>query len=136
MAIPDFQTLILPLLRSSTDGEIRSIGSVVDSLAREIKLTDEGLRQLLPSGRQATFRNRVASARTYLSKAGLLSSPKRAHFRITPAGQAALATKPTRIDISFLNTFPEFVKFRPTQHEAAPTSAITVPLEQRENPEE
>jgi restriction system protein len=60
MAIPDFQTLILPLLRSSTDGEIRSIGSVVDSLAREIKLTDEGLRQLLPSGRQATFRNRVA----------------------------------------------------------------------------
>ena len=136
MPIPDFQTLMLPLLRTYTDGEIRPIGRVVDSLAREFKLTDEDLRQLLPSGRQATFRNRVAWARTYLSKAGLLSSPKRAHFRITPAGQAALATKPTRIDISFLNTFPEFVKFRTTKHEEAQASALTAPLEQRENPEE
>ena len=50
----------MPLLRTSTDREIRSIGSVVDSLAREFKLTAEDLRQLLPSGRQATFRNRVA----------------------------------------------------------------------------
>ena len=136
MPIPDFQTLMLPLLRTYTDGEIRPIGRVVDSLAREFKLSDEDLRQLLPSGRQATFRNRVAWARTYLSKAGLLSSPKRAHFRITPAGQAALATKPTRIDISFLNTFPEFVKFRTTKHEEAQASALTAPLEQRENPEE
>ena len=136
MAIPDFQTLMLPLLRSYTDGEIRSIGSVVDSLAREFNLTDEELRQLLPSGRQATFRNRVAWARTYLSKAGLLSSPKRAHFKITTTGQTALAAKPTRIDIGFLNTFPEFVKFRTTKHEETHASTITVPPEQRENPEE
>ena len=57
MPIPDFQTLMLPLLRTYTDGEIRPIGRVVDSLAREFKLSDEDLRQLLPSGRQATFRN-------------------------------------------------------------------------------
>ena len=137
MPIPDFQTLMLPLLRSYADGEIRSISNSVETLGHEFRLTDDELRHLLPSGRQATFRNRVAWARTYLSKAGLLSSPKRAHFKITATGQASLAAKPTRIDITFLNTFPEFVKFRPTKHGETNASAITVPPpEQRENPEE
>ena len=137
MPIPDFQTLMLPLLRSYADGEIRSISNSVETLGHEFRLTDDELRHLLPSGRQATFRNRVAWARTYLSKAGLLSSPKRAHFKITATGQASLAAKPTRIDIAFLNTFPEFVKFRTTKHGETNASAITVPpLEQRENPEE
>ena len=137
MPIPDFQTLMLPLLRSNADGEIRSISNSVETLGHEFRLTDDELRHLLPSGRQATFRNRVAWARTYLSKAGLLSSPKRAHFKITATGQASLAAKPTRIDITFLNTFPEFVKFRPTKHGETNASAITVPPpEQRENPEE
>lgn len=136
MAIPDFQTLMLPLLRSYADGEIHSINEAVESLAREFKLTEEELRHLLPSGRQPTFRNRVAWARTYLSKAGLLSSPKRAHFRITPNGQAALAATPARIDIGYLNTFPEFVKFRTTKHEDVPSATPPVPTEQRENPEE
>lgn len=75
MPIPDFQTLMLPLLRSYADGEIRSISNSVETLGHEFRLTDDELRHLLPSGRQATFRNRVAWARTYLSKAGLLSSP-------------------------------------------------------------
>ena len=86
MAIPDYQTLMLPLLRFYADGAVHSLGDSVDTLAREFKLTEEELRQLIPSGRQATFRNRVAWARTYLTKAGLLVSIKRAHFNITQAG--------------------------------------------------
>jgi restriction system protein len=127
---------MLPLLRSYADGEVHSINDVVESLAGEFKLTEEELRHLLPSGRQATFRNRVAWARTYLSKAGLLSSPRRAHFRITSDGQSVLAAKPARIDIGYLNTFPEFVKFRTTRHEGTPSATAAAPTEQRENPEE
>jgi restriction system protein len=136
MAIPDFQTLMLPLLRSYADGAVHSINDVVESLAGEFKLTEEEIRHLLPSGRQATFRNRVAWARTYLSKAGLLSSPRRAHFKITSDGQSVLAAKPARIDIGYLNTFPEFVKFRTTRHEGMPSTTPSAPTEQRENPEE
>jgi len=127
---------MLPLLRSYADGEVHSINDVVESLAGEFKLTEEELRHLLPSGRQATFRNRVAWARTYLSKAGLLSSPRRAHFRITSDGQSVLAAKPARIDIGYLNTFPEFVKFRTSRHEGTPSATAAAPTEQSENPEE
>jgi restriction system protein len=71
-----------------------------------------------------------------LSKAGLLSSPRRAHFKITSDGQSVLAAKPARIDIGYLNTFPEFVKFRTTRHEGMPSTTPSAPTEQRENPEE
>jgi restriction system protein len=136
MPIPDFQTLMLPLLRIHSDGTVHSFSDTIDTLAREFKLTEEELRQLLPSGRQATFRNRAAWARTYLSKAGLLLSTKRAHFSITPSGQEVLAEKPARIDIGYLNRFPCFVEFRTTKHEETSATGITAPTEQRESPEE
>ena len=137
MALPDFQSLMLPLLRSYADGETRSIASVSDSLGREFMLTEDELRQLLPSGRQSTFRNRIAWARTYLSKAGLLASPKRAHFHITEAGLKTLAAQPTRIDINYLNAFPEFLNFRTRKHADSPADlAATAAESARENPEE
>ena len=137
MALPDFQSLLLPLLRSYADGETRSIASVSDSLGREFMLTEDELRQLLPSGRQSTFRNRIAWARTYLSKAGLLASPKRAHFHITEAGLKTLAAQPTRIDINYLNAFPEFLNFRTRKHADSPADlAATAAESARENPEE
>jgi restriction system protein len=137
MALPDFQSLMLPLLRSYADGETRSIASVSDSLGREFMLTEDELRQLLPSGRQSTFRNRIAWARTYLSKAGLLASPKRAHFHITEAGLKTLAAQPTRIDINYLNAFPEFLNFRTRKHADSPADlAATASESARENPEE
>ncbi len=137
MALPDFQTHMLPLLRSYADGETRSIASVSDSLGREFMLTEDELRQLLPSGRQSTFRNRIAWARTYLSKAGLLASPKRAHFHITEAGLKTLAAQPTRIDINYLNAFPEFLNFRTRKHADSPADlAATASESARENPEE
>ena len=128
---------MLPLLRSYADGETRSIASVSDSLGREFMLTEDELRQLLPSGRQSTFRNRIAWARTYLSKAGLLASPKRAHFHITEAGLKTLAAQPTRIDINYLNAFPEFLSFRTRKHADSPADLATTATESaRENPEE
>ncbi len=137
MALPDFQSLMLPLLRSYADGETRSIASVSDSLGREFMLTEDELRQLLPSGRQSTFRNRIAWARTYLSKAGLLASPKRAHFHITETGLKTLAAQPTRIDINYLNAFPEFLNFRTRKHADSPADlAATAAESARENPEE
>jgi restriction system protein len=100
-------------------------------------LTEDELRQLLPSGRQSTFRNRIAWARTYLSKAGLLASPKRAHFHITEAGLKTLAAQPTRIDINYLNAFPEFLNFRTRKHADSPADlAATAAESARENPEE
>jgi restriction system protein len=111
LAIPDFQTLMLPVLRVAATGEIR-ISDAVESLAVESGLSAEDRSQLLPSGRQTTFANRVHWAKSYLGKAGLVELTKRGHFRITDQGREVLATPPERIDIKYLNRFPGFQQFR------------------------
>ena len=111
MAIPDYQSLMLPVLSASFDGEKR-IGDVVESLADQLGLTPEERAQLLPSGTQTVFANRVHWAKTYLGKAGLIESTRRGYFKITPRGQQVIASKPTRIDNKFLSQFEEFEKFR------------------------
>jgi len=137
MPIPDYQTLMLPLLRFFSDGAIHPINEAVDTLAREFNLMEEDLRVLLPSGRQTTFRNRVAWARTYMAKAGLLASAKRGHFSITQSGQDVLAGNPARIDARFLRQFPSFVQFQTSKHEDDSASAAALPLaETKESPEE
>ncbi len=111
MTIPDFQTLMLPVLRSSAMGEVK-ISDVVQSLADKFELTEEERSELLPSGKQTTFANRVHWAKSYLGKAGLVELTRRAHFQITNRGREILANPPARIDIRFLEQFPEFVQFR------------------------
>lgn len=111
MTIPDFQTLMLPILRCSEMGEVR-ISDVVQSLADKFQLTDDERSELLPSGKQTTFANRAHWAKSYLGKAGLVELTKRAHFKITDRGRNVLANPPKRIDIRFLEQFPEFVQFR------------------------
>lgn len=111
MAIPDFQTLMLPVLLKSEQGEVK-ISDVVETLAVELKLTPEEVAELIPSGKQTTFRNRVHWAKSYLKQAGLVEATRRAHFRISNRGKAVLAAKPDRIDIKFLSEFPEFVDFQ------------------------
>ncbi|MDH1298831.1 restriction endonuclease [Achromobacter sp. GD03932] len=113
MPIPDFQTLMLPVLRSSAMGEVR-ISDVVQSLANQFQLTEEERSELLPSGKQTTFANRVHWAKSYLGKAGLVELTRRGHFHITNRGREILANPPSRIDIRFLEQFPEFVQFRET----------------------
>lgn len=125
MAIPDFQTLMLPVLQQAAAGEVR-IGDVVEHLADEFNLTSENRSHLLPSGRQTTFANRVHWAKSYLGKAGLVELTRRAHFRITDRGRNVLKELPERIDIRFLTRFPEFQTFRTAQDTQAEEAGITV----------
>ena len=87
MAIPDFQTLMLPLLQLASDGNVHYIHDAVNQLADQFELTDEERAKLLPSGQQPIFYNRVGWSRTYLKKAGLLADPKRGYFQITERGK-------------------------------------------------
>ncbi len=110
--IPKYEEIMLPFLRYLSDEKEHSLSETHDALAREFKLTDDELRELLPSGQQPIFRNRLGWARTYLKKAGLLTSPKRAHFKISDTGLALLNEKPTKITSKFLTRYDDFVEFQ------------------------
>lgn len=109
--IPDYQSLMLPLLRLVADGQEHNYRDLIESLAIEFKVTDEERKELLASGSQAIFDNRVGWAKTYLKKARLLDSPKRAIFVITELGRQTLANNPNQIDAKFLKQFPSFLEF-------------------------
>jgi restriction system protein len=112
MAIPDYQTLMLPVLRLASDGEEHKVSQAVEKIADEFALTSEERTELLPSGSQAVFNNRVGWARSYLKQAGLLASPKRGFFTITQNGIDLLAKDPVKVDVSVLEQYPEFIEFR------------------------
>ena len=105
MPIPDFQTIMLPLLEYLKDGKEHTVREAIDSLAARFILTDAERRELLPSGRQSTFDNRVGWSRTYMKKAGLIESKTRGHVQITERGMEALKGNPSRIDIRFLEQY-------------------------------
>lgn len=112
MAIPDYQSIMLPLLKLAADGEAHRLRDAVEQLADEFELTNDERAELVPSGSQPVFHNRVSWARTYLKKAGLLEDPKRGYFQITQRGRELLAENPTRIDNQWLAEYPEFQAFR------------------------
>ena len=136
MAIPDFQTTMLPLLKATEDRAVHVLRDIVKRLAEEFALTEEERRELLPSGRQPTFNNRVGWARTYLTKAGLLDAPKRGHFQITERGIAVLAEMPAAINIQFLRRFEEFESFRTTPVSSESTVGDSSDETEIESPEE
>jgi restriction system protein len=103
---------MLPVLKLAADGAEHKFSHAVELLAEEFSLSTKERNELLPSGSQAVFNNRVGWARSYLKQAGLLSSPKRGFFTITPKGAALLAKNPERVDISILEQYPEFLEFR------------------------
>ncbi len=117
MPIPDFQSIMLPLLTLASDGKVHHIHEAVNELSGHFSLSEEEVSKLLPSGQQPVFYNRVGWARTYLKKAGLLEDPKRGYFQITGRGRQVLEEKPSRIDMQFLRKFPEYVEFRETVKE-------------------
>lgn len=112
MAIPDYQTVMLPLLRLLSDGKEYFLRDVVQHLADEFKLTEEEKRKLLPSGVSTVIGSRVGWARTYLNKAGLVTSARRGCTQISEKGLAVLKKNPPKINVEFLRQYPEFVEFQ------------------------
>jgi restriction system protein len=112
MSIPDYQSMMLPVLSIAEDGIEHRIRDVIERLADDFQLTDVERQHLLPSGRQPTFDNRVHWAKGYLAQAKLLEPTQRGRFRITDRGREVLAANPSRVDNSYLMRFPEFVEFR------------------------
>ncbi|PKO08407.1 MAG: restriction endonuclease [Chloroflexi bacterium HGW-Chloroflexi-2] len=112
MAIPDFQSIMLPLLEIAGDGKEHNIREATIQLGKYFKLSDEEQAVLLSSGQQPLFYNRVGWAKAYLKKAGLLDGPRRGFFKITSEGSKVLRSKPEIIDKNFLEKFPGYIEFR------------------------
>jgi restriction system protein len=110
MTIPDYQSLMLPVLTAAAKGE-RRVPEVAEEIADDLGLSIEEREQMLPSGRQRLLHNRVHWAKFYMSKAGLIDSPARGRFTASTAGKALLATMPDRIDVGVLMKQPGFMEF-------------------------
>ena len=140
MSIPDYQTLMLPVLLAASGGEVR-IGEAVDRLADQLGLTTEERTALLPSGKQSVFSNRVHWAKTYLGKAGLIEATRRGHFKTTARGEQIIASPPERIDNNFLGQFDEFKQFKEKSirnggEDIDPQTAAPPLVNQTETPDE
>ncbi len=122
MPIPDYQTVMLPLLRLAADGAEHRFRDAVEYLAHEFALTDAERGELLPSGTAPLFDNRVGWARTYLKQAGLLSSPKRGYFQITRPGTELLEKNPSRINVDLLAQYEQFQAFRTRRRDTSQES--------------
>jgi restriction system protein len=131
MAVPDFQSFFKPLLDFAADGKEHSIQEARDTIAAKLCLPAEDMNELLPSGTQTKFDNRVAWAKSYFIQARVLEAPRRAHFKITQRGIELHEKNLPRIDVKILNQYPEFVEFH-----KAKGSKEEEPAPQNETPEE
>lgn len=113
MAIPDYQTILLPLLQFAGDGLEHSVEEAVDAVAKILGLSDSDRSELYPSGKKGPiFADRLAWSRTYLKQAGLIENPRRSHFRITDRGRAVLSEGPAKLTAKYLERFPEYIDFK------------------------
>lgn len=110
--IPDYQTLMLPVLKSVADGKEHKFREIADSIAKNFGLTEEELGYLLPSGNQSIFNNRVGWAKTYLKKACLIEYKGKGVLKITERGKQVLKDSPQKIDNKFLKQYDEFNEFQ------------------------
>lgn len=125
MAIPDYQSLMLPLVKLASDKKEHSLQEATQTIAKEFNLSEADLAELLPSGRKTRFYDRIGWAVTYLRKAGLLNSQGRGKFQITQRGLDVIKNPPQRINVEFLEQYEEFVEFRTRrdrEDEEAPTT--------------
>ncbi len=135
MSVPDYQTIMLPFLKFIANGKAHTLREIINGLADVFKLTEEDRKELLPSGKQPVFDNRVGWATTYLKKAGVVETPKRALYQITDRGRGVLDKKPEQVDIKLLEQFREFREFRARKKK--PIVRETPPVEMSDvNPEE
>ncbi len=129
MSIPDYQTCMLPFLCFLGDGKEHTLREAEDALANHFSLSPAERAELLPSGQQGIFKNRIGWARTYLKKAGLVEAPKRAVFKITDRGNQTLKSNPKRIDGKFLERFPEFMEFKEASKSSSENISVSVSVE-------
>lgn len=121
MPIPDFQSLMLPIMKIAGDGADHTARELREQLAEQLGLSEQERKELLPSGQQPVFTNRLAWARSHLGMAGLLEKTGRGTFRITPRGQQALAANPPVINLRFLQQFREYLEARNKPRPETPT---------------
>lgn len=112
MPIPDYQSIMLPLLKFASDEKEHSIHEAIKTLADQFGLSQDERKELLPSGQQEVFVNRVGWARTYLKKAGLIEAPQRGVIKITGRGKKILQSNPKEINNKLLSQFDEFKEFK------------------------
>lgn len=112
MSIPKYHELMLPMLNELASGNEKTISDLKNKLAKDFKLSEEELKELLPSGNQLIFDNRVGWARTYLKKAMLIESSKRGVFKITERGKKVLKEGVNAITATYLKKFDEFREFQ------------------------
>lgn len=127
MPIPDFQTVMLPLLQHLSDGKEHSNQETLNALAEHFHLSEDELAERLPSGLQGLFSNRIAWAKSHLKAAGLIESPRRGFYKIRPRGLEVLKANPSRVDLRVLNQFPEYVVFRTPKDEAGAAKSESIP---------
>jgi len=120
MAVPDFQSFFKPILDVAADNGEHSVKDARTIIKSVMDLSEEDLRDMLPSGTQSKFDNRIAWAISYLVQANVLERPKRAFFKITDRGRELHNKKHARIDVAILKAYPEFLEFH--------TSKVTTPV--------
>ena len=124
MAIPDFQSVMRPVLAMVHDGAALPLSELRERIADEFALSEDERKERLPSGHQTVINNRVGWARTYLNKAGLLTIPAKGMVQITARGRDALASGPERITVTWLKQFPEFADFHTAKPQVANASTV------------
>lgn len=125
MSVPDFQSWFLPFLKRVSDGKTHGMSELYQALAVDLALSSEDRAQILKSGTQLVFENRIGWARTYLKKAGLIESPSRGFVQITERGKSVLAKLPAKLNVKFLRQFPEFLEFHTNKPD---TTAVRTPV--------
>lgn len=137
MVVPDYQTMMLPFLESLADGKEHSLEETRQAIASHFGLTDQDLRERIPTGSKTVFHVRVAWVRTALGRAGLVDSTRHGFFVITPRGNELLKKRLTRIDLKVLRDYPEFVTWEHTQKQPKPAKGTKKKdTDAPENPEE
>lgn len=134
--IPNYQTFLLPTLKILADGKEHKSRDLIEQLVEAFRFTEEDRKERLPSGSQPVLDNRIGWARTYLKKAGLIATPKRATFVITELGKQTLAKNPEKMDVKFLSQFPSFVEFNTTKNGKSDTAQTSCEDAEEQTPEE
>ena len=136
MTVPDYQAFLLPLLHLLEDGKEHFLRDIYDTLANRLQLSEDDRQQMLPSGQQLTYMNRIGWARTYLKKACLLDAPKRGQLVITDRGREFLAQNPKSLTANTLKIFPEYQAFSKGNAKSGPTTTPAIVTDTDRTPEE